>query len=151
MKRWIPQIPAPPPQRWQSRQEILNKYLDSLSPDDLLRTRPYHWALRYGPGGYARKYDPNQPRVPAGNSDGGQWTGGASGGNSERTISNPLESFAAARRRGRSEAYCSAQYLIDGLLCRSVRPASRAAACWKQASERYANCLAGRQIPPLNY
>lgn len=29
---------------------------------------------------YGRKYDPNQPRVPAGNSDGGQWTDdGASG------------------------------------------------------------------------
>jgi hypothetical protein len=23
---------------------------------------------------YARKYDPNQPRVPAGNAAGGQWT-----------------------------------------------------------------------------
>lgn len=28
----------------------------------------------------ARKYDPNQPRVPAGNPDGGQWTGGGGGG-----------------------------------------------------------------------
>jgi hypothetical protein len=26
-----------------------------------------------------RKYNPNQPRVPAGNSDGGQWTGGGRG------------------------------------------------------------------------
>ena len=26
-----------------------------------------------------RKYSPNQPRVPAGNSDGGQWTSGAGG------------------------------------------------------------------------
>jgi hypothetical protein len=32
----------------------------------------------------ARKYDPNQPRVPAGNSDGGQWTSvGGEGGDSE--------------------------------------------------------------------
>lgn len=32
----------------------------------------------------ARKYDPNQPRVPAGNPDGGQWTStGGEGGNSE--------------------------------------------------------------------
>jgi hypothetical protein len=29
------------------------------------------------------KYDPNQPRVPAGNSDGGQWTGGGEGGDSQ--------------------------------------------------------------------
>ncbi len=28
----------------------------------------------------ARKYNPNQPRVPAGNSDGGQWTDGGGGG-----------------------------------------------------------------------
>ena len=28
----------------------------------------------------ARKYNPNQPRVPAGNSDGGQWTDGGAGG-----------------------------------------------------------------------
>jgi hypothetical protein len=28
----------------------------------------------------AKKYNPNQPRVPAGNSDGGQWSSGASGG-----------------------------------------------------------------------
>lgn len=32
----------------------------------------------------ARKYDPNQPRVPAGNPDGGQWTSiGGEGGDSE--------------------------------------------------------------------
>jgi HK97 family phage portal protein len=29
------------------------------------------------------KYDPNQPRVPAGNSDGGQWTSGGEGGDAE--------------------------------------------------------------------
>lgn len=31
----------------------------------------------------ARKYDPDQPRVPAGNPDGGQWTSGGEGDNSE--------------------------------------------------------------------
>jgi hypothetical protein len=30
----------------------------------------------------AKRYNPNQPRVPAGNSDGGQWSSGASGGGS---------------------------------------------------------------------
>jgi hypothetical protein len=36
---------------------------------------------------YGQKYDPNQPRVPAGNSDGGQWTsgGGSTGGGVGRT------------------------------------------------------------------
>lgn len=28
----------------------------------------------------SRKYNPNQPRVPAGNTDGGQWTDGAADG-----------------------------------------------------------------------
>ena len=31
------------------------------------------------------KYNPNQPRVPRGNSDGGQWTDGAGGGGTART------------------------------------------------------------------
>jgi len=80
MKRWTPQVSSPAPQRWQSRREILNEYLDSLSPDEMLRSHPYHWALRHGPGSsrYAaleeRAFNPNQPRVPAGNPDGGQWT-----------------------------------------------------------------------------
>jgi hypothetical protein len=35
-----------------------------------------------------RKYDPNQPRVPAGNPDGGQWTSeGGGGGTSDRDVS----------------------------------------------------------------
>jgi HK97 family phage portal protein len=44
------------------------------------------WAAGYGTspgdgrgGGLAAKYNPDQPRVPAGNSDGGQWTGGGAG------------------------------------------------------------------------
>jgi hypothetical protein len=39
----------------------------------------------------ARKYNPGQPRVPAGNTDGGQWTSGGggsgSGGNADATVS----------------------------------------------------------------
>lgn len=38
------------------------------------------------PGEIERKYNPNQPRVPAGNSDGGQWTSGT-------TSSGPLWPF----------------------------------------------------------
>lgn len=151
MTRWTPTTPSPPPQRWQSREEILKAHLDSLSRDELLRVRPDYYPRRFNwlslEPDFARKYDPNQPRVSSGNPDGGQWTSGGGGG----ITNNPLESYAAARRRGRSAAYCLAQYTIDGLLCNSVKPASRAAACWKQATERYANCLSGRQIPPLNY
>lgn len=35
---------------------------------------------------YARKYDPNQPRVPAGNADGGQWTNQGSSPSSVQPI-----------------------------------------------------------------
>src|SRR5262245_37985600 len=46
-------------------------------------------------GDLHRGYDPNQPRVPAGNADGGQWT--SAGG------SGDLDEFGAAnRRRSRS-------------------------------------------------
>jgi hypothetical protein len=39
------------------------------------------------------KYDPNQPRVPAGNSDGGQWTDGdgGTGGRLPRRLGTPLD------------------------------------------------------------
>src|SRR5262249_25155008 len=46
-------------------------------------------------------FNPDQPRVPAGNPDGGQWTGRQ--GDSSPS-NNPLVSFAAARNRGASES-----------------------------------------------
>jgi MafB19-like deaminase len=42
-------------------------------------------------GGAHRRYDPNQPRVPAGNPDGGQWTDAGGSGD--------VDEFSAARRR----------------------------------------------------
>jgi hypothetical protein len=36
-----------------------------------------------------RKYNPNQPRVPAGNSDGGQWTSGAGGSGQNNAAQSP--------------------------------------------------------------
>ena len=154
MKRWIPQTPAPPPQRWQSRKEILNEYLDSLSPEEMLRTRPYYWALRYGPGGYARKYDPNQPRVPAGNADGGQWTSdqtNLSMRDPSSAVGQPASYQLAAASGKQSPAYCWNQMLIDFLYCGALRPRSRVAACRSQAMERYAACLRGNPIPPLPF
>ena len=67
-----------PPRRWQTRGEILKEHLDSLSPDELRRVRPAYYWQRFGLPAWQRrlaaKYDPDQPRVPAGNSDGGRWT-----------------------------------------------------------------------------
>ncbi|WP_284178835.1 hypothetical protein [Rhabdaerophilum sp. SD176] len=38
------------------------------------------FALKAEYAALRRKYSPSQPRVPAGNSDGGQWTSGGGGG-----------------------------------------------------------------------
>jgi hypothetical protein len=95
MNRWTPS----PPQsliatRWQSRAEILKKHLDSLSPAELRRVRPdYYWlCFRYEAWkrDYARKanFNPNQPRVPAGNPDGGQWTSEGGGITDSRVLSD---------------------------------------------------------------
>jgi len=90
-------------------------------------------------------FNPSQPRVPAGNPDGGQWTDVTE---DEGPTDGSLESFSAARRRGRSVAYCMAQYAVDSLLCNSIEQSQRRA-CWAQAAERLAACLSGRPIPPL--
>lgn len=67
-----------PLRRWQTREEILKEHLDSLSPDELRRVRPAYYWRKFGLPACQRrltaKYDPNQPRMPAGNSDGGRWT-----------------------------------------------------------------------------
>lgn len=138
--------------RRQSRAEILKAHLDSLSPAELLQVRPDYYALRFGRGrNVVRKYDPNQPR-----DDHGRWTD-ADGGQpademDEANVAPDLpDSFSAARRRGRSPAFCMSQFTIDNLLCSTVEPASRRAVCRGQAAERLANCIAGRQIPPLSY
>jgi hypothetical protein len=145
------------PKRWQSREEILKAHLDSLPPDELRRVRPAYYWLCFGYEAWKRahvakaNFDSNQPRDGQGrwvDSDDDRRASVVGGGGLNN---NALESFAAARRRGRSAAYCLAQYAIDGLLCNSVEPASRAASCWRQAAERFGNCLSGRPISPLNY
>jgi hypothetical protein len=106
---WTPTTPPLAPRRWQSRAEILKAHLGSLSPLELLRVRPDLYALtwgwdfenkRYASGRFAlyeemeRRggFNPNQPRVPAGNPDGGQWTseGGGGGLNDSRVISDAM-------------------------------------------------------------
>jgi hypothetical protein len=65
MIRRTPTIPAPTPQRWQSRAEIFKAYLESLPPSELLRVRPSYYALHFGwaarKHSYARKagFDPD--------------------------------------------------------------------------------------------
>jgi len=124
-------------------------HLGSLPSSGLLRIAHGNEPPPFGPGDKdARRYNPNQPRVPAGHPDGGQWT---SGTDSLSTAENPSLTVAAARRRGMSEAFCAAQLAIDILLCNSLRPTWRREACRSQAMERYAACLRGRPLPPLPF
>src|SRR3954469_19135886 len=76
-------------ERWKSREELRREHLDSLSPEELRQVDSSYYWYKYGLPAWrreqARKYDPNQPCVPAGNPDGGQWTDNAIGGNDGRT------------------------------------------------------------------
>jgi len=117
---------ASPPQRWQSREEILNSHLDSLTPAELLRVRPSLYALRFGWAAIKRaaafKNDPNQPRVPAGNPDGGKWT---SGNNSGEVSSDVREILDKAKQLAATRASMSrCVNLCYPLLERFQRPGS---------------------------
>lgn len=146
-----------PVSRWQSRQQILKAHLDSLPPDQLLYVRPDYWAQRFGPAAakdrYSRKYDPDQPRVPAGNSDGGQWTSetGALDSQVEATTTTILPAPYLLAASKPSAAYCWNQMQIDMMYCSSLSPKSVVAACRAQAMERYSACLTGKTLPPLPF
>lgn len=148
MKRWIPQPTLPPTvKRWQSREEILSEYLDRFSPEELREAKPAYYWTRYGFPAWqrecVRKYDPNQPRVPAGNSDGGRWTSGGDGG-SRLNDSIIFRSSPAAMS---SRAFCEAQWNRDIFHCNMVGLSS----CYAQAMVRLVACEKGQPIPPLNY
>jgi hypothetical protein len=88
---------------------------------------------------YERKYSPDQPRVPAGNPDGGQWTSGVG----SETAGQGTQ--IAARVSPEREAECELQYREDRNICRIMGTES----CWAQAAFRYSQCLIGGYIPRL--
>lgn len=137
-----------PLRRWQTRGEILKEHLDSLSPDELRRVRPAYYWQRFGLPAWQRrlaaKYDPSQPRVPAGNPDGGQWADGDGDGGSRLNDSLMLRSSPAAMS---SRAFCEAQWNRDIFHCKMVGLSS----CYAQAMVRLVACEKGQPIPPLNY
>ena len=103
---------------------------------------------------YERKFNPEQPRAPAGSSEGGQWTnegGGAGGGSSSpSTGSKPTTAggtkIAARISQMRAEE-CEIQKRKDDFICKAFKSQP----CYGQAMLRYANCLQGLPIPPLNF
>ena len=92
-----------------------------------------------------RKFNPDQPRVPAGNPDGGQWTSDGTDAETTSAIGDTIQLVA------QSVQFCQNQLIIDNLKCNSIQPAWYRAACRSQAMERYAACLVGRPLPPLPF
>lgn len=63
------------PEEWRARARRIQSELEGLTIDELMRGgRVYTDERSDAVGRGARGYDPNQPRVPAGHPDGGQWT-----------------------------------------------------------------------------
>jgi hypothetical protein len=107
-----------------------------------------------------KAYDSNQPRMPAGSPEGGQWTSSGGGGSEDATQttetgqdglsdsqSTVREFQIAAPISPERERECEVQFQRDIFHCNVVG----LPACYDQAYLRYSNCLAGRAIPPLNY
>jgi hypothetical protein len=59
------------PDEWRSRARAIQSQLEGLTIDELMRGATKHGQPA---GSGAHGYDPNQPRVPGGHPDGGQWT-----------------------------------------------------------------------------
>lgn len=96
------------------------------------------------------KYDPSQPREPAGSPKGEQWTG--AGMPASDSVDGDSESSDLLMISSKpSAAFCWNQFQIDELFCSAQFPAPRRASCRRQAMERYANCLTGKPLPPLNF
>jgi len=103
------------------------------------------------------RYDPNQPRVPAGSPSGGRWAGsGGSGSESrqDREVAPQTERLKVDDRAGRITLAarrkideCALQYERDLFHCRLVAMRS----CYAQAKVRQVACENGYPIPPLNY
>ena len=81
------------------------------------------------------KYRPDQLRVPAGKPTGGQW---AYEGRPKRV---------AAKTDANREIECQFQLDRDIFHCKMVG----LRACYEHAHFRYALCLRGHAVPPLNY
>lgn len=96
-----------------------------------------------------QKYSPDQPRVPGGNPDGGQWTseGGEGTSNDGNDVGQSSTELSAAVSRRKIEDACDAQYRRDTFICNLVHTPL----CWQRANARYAACIGGDPIPELRF
>ena len=104
------------------------------------------------------RYDPSQPRVPAGSSGGGRWTDGT-GATAQaparyRDAAVRAEDQSDVPRAGRLTiasrkrlAECERQFERDIFHCNMVG----LTACYSQDMVRKVACEKGHPIPPLNY
>jgi hypothetical protein len=101
------------------------------------------------------KYDPGQPRVPAGAPEGGQWTDSAGGSGESEYSAEPERpggsagqiTVAVRRLSPTRAAECERQYDRDILVCNMARSPS----CYAQAMVRLVACQQGGSIPPLSF
>ncbi len=83
------------------------------------------------------KYDPNQPRVPRGRPDGGQWTDGSDAGRTR----------VAGKYDPSRASICDAQLALDEELCRMAK----SSLCWSLAIDRHAACMKNNLVPTLRF
>ncbi|RYG55900.1 MAG: hypothetical protein EON56_04995 [Alphaproteobacteria bacterium] len=88
---------------------------------------------------FLRKYDPNQPRAPAGQPDGGRWVNWA------------RPSKVAGPYNEANRAKCETLYEQDTFQCSFVASARSRQACFEQAMVRHTDCMKGLPIPGLIY
>lgn len=91
----------------------------------------------------ALKFDQNQPRVPAGQANGGQWS-------SETSNESDLDlvpRLKPLRADYITDEYCREIYRRDLFQCKIVKISG----CYAQAMVRLVACENGHPIPPLNY
>ena len=86
-------------------------------------------------GHFLLKYDPDQPRVPAGQRAGGQWA-------------RAPGTLVAGRYSETNRAKCELQYESDMFQCRFVLSWR---SCQSQAMVRLVACMKGDPQPPFNY
>ena len=91
---------------------------------------------------FLRKYRPDQPRVPAGNPDGGQWTDDL-----VSQVPAPARIQVAGKWDLSREAECNEQLRLDEELCR----AAGSRTCWSLTQPRWAACMKNDYVPTLRF